>query len=415
MAVAAMLIVSLVGLGVTLSGALAGIAAVPALPIYAFVGFGALLMVSTGMLFLGTTSSVGRAGRQAGAADDQDADSADFGDRTPQRAASTSGTLLAVDDDPFVLDLVKLIAEHSGYSKVTVVGSAYEALQLIESPIRFDGFLLDISMPGMNGIELCRLIRAREDYRQTPVLMLTAMRDLQHIADAYKAGASDYASKPFEVGELEKRLREMQTAQRAWKIDAAAAEPAPRPARPPVRPVQPEAKVELTSETCDVVTLQAYKNFLTQLPNGRLDQVQVLALWGDWREHPVQAPKAAPSSMISEEELLKAAVTSFDGVQTLVTATEGGALLVAQVRTDEIRPGHIERDFERALRHVGKAGRGGVIHVPIVSVGRPVWPSGQKPERADQTIARAMANADSRRAVRISPSRKATPLLRKLS
>ena len=417
MAVVAMLLVSVLGLAMTLSGTLSGFEAVPALGLYAFVAFGALLFVSVGMLFMGQTPSFGQLLAQLRGEIDGTSDAA-HGARRHGAHGSAAKSLLVVDDDPFVLELVKVIAGHSGYDKVTTVSSAYEALQLIQSPIQFDGFLLDIGMPGMNGIELCREIRAHRDYSETPVLMLTAMRDLRHMTDAYKAGASDYASKPFEVGELESRLREMQsTTMRPWKRDAEIAiaqHPVLQP-NPTTLPPLHAAAADLKSDTRDIVTLQAYKNFLTQLPNTRLEEVQVFAIWGDWQDQSARSLKSLPALTMSGEDLFQAAVSTFKPVQTLMTLTENGALLVAHLEPDEIKPGVIERTFERALQEIAREASPGAKRVPIVSVGRPVLPTGARPERADQTIAKAMANANSRRANKVSPSRKPVQFLRKLS
>ena len=76
----------------------------------------------------------------------------------------------------------------------------------------FDCLLFDISMPGMDGVELCRCVRQFPQYRQTPVIMLTAMRDMTHMGDAYRAGATDYVTKPFDIEELGLRLHAAQEA-----------------------------------------------------------------------------------------------------------------------------------------------------------------------------------------------------------
>jgi len=62
-------------------------------------------------------------------------------------------------------------------------------------------------MPGMDGIELCRWVRQIPRYHQTPIIMLTAMRDMKNMGEAYRAGATDYATKPFDIEDLGMRLR----------------------------------------------------------------------------------------------------------------------------------------------------------------------------------------------------------------
>lgn len=116
--------------------------------------------------------------------------------------------LLAVDDDQFARDLLNVALATSGYKDLEIASSGQEALEILTTASRpFDAFLLDIRMPGMDGIELCSIIRAMDQYRNAPILMITAMSDRQYIDGAFAAGAMDYISKPFETVELGLRLR----------------------------------------------------------------------------------------------------------------------------------------------------------------------------------------------------------------
>lgn len=116
--------------------------------------------------------------------------------------------ILAVDDDPIILELLKQFIDAIGNHDVTTAESGLEALDVIEAhdPDHFECFLLDIQMPGMDGIELTRQIRGLEQHADTPVLMLTAMTDKRYIDAAFAAGATDYITKPFEVAELTARI-----------------------------------------------------------------------------------------------------------------------------------------------------------------------------------------------------------------
>lgn len=62
-------------------------------------------------------------------------------------------------------------------------------------------------MPGTDGIELCKILRDRHDYKKTPILMLTALSDKTHIDRAFSAGATDYITKPIEINDLRDRIR----------------------------------------------------------------------------------------------------------------------------------------------------------------------------------------------------------------
>lgn len=116
--------------------------------------------------------------------------------------------VLAVDDDPMVLDLLKGSLPEAGYSDITTALSAAEAMQIIQCSMPpFDCFLLDIQMPQISGIELCDWIRNIPLYSETPIVMVTAMSDKVFINQAFAAGASDYVTKPFEPLELSARMR----------------------------------------------------------------------------------------------------------------------------------------------------------------------------------------------------------------
>lgn len=116
--------------------------------------------------------------------------------------------ILAVDDDPLLLEVLEKLLSGVGYSDVTLAEGPQEALEHIHrqsSP--FECILMDIQMPEMDGIELCSQLRRMPDYREVPIVMLTAMHDKSFVDDAFAAGASDYVTKPFDVVDLGIRIR----------------------------------------------------------------------------------------------------------------------------------------------------------------------------------------------------------------
>ena len=116
--------------------------------------------------------------------------------------------ILAVDDSDLILELLDGALRNMGYDDLEFADSGEAALEAIDMSTRsFDCFLLDIQMPGIDGIELCRRIRSNPRYRRTPVVMLTSLRDKKHIDAAFNAGATDYVTKPFDVTELNTRIR----------------------------------------------------------------------------------------------------------------------------------------------------------------------------------------------------------------
>ncbi|MCU4651571.1 response regulator [Roseibacterium sp. SDUM158016] len=115
--------------------------------------------------------------------------------------------ILAVDDDPDFQAVLKTVLEGLGYGDLVLAQSGTHALELIErAPTGFDCFILDIQMPGMDGIELCRKIRSMEAYKDTPIVMNTAVADRDHIDAAFAAGATDYLNKPVDEVEIKARL-----------------------------------------------------------------------------------------------------------------------------------------------------------------------------------------------------------------
>ena len=90
--------------------------------------------------------------------------------------------------------------------QVTCVADGREALQLLAKAPSFDAVLLDWLMPQVSGIEVLVKLKQSPQWAAIPVVMLSAVDDGQEIARAFKAGASDYLTKPFDPQELLARL-----------------------------------------------------------------------------------------------------------------------------------------------------------------------------------------------------------------
>ena len=108
--------------------------------------------------------------------------------------------ILAVDDEPAILEMIESILNKDGH----LVTKVSNPLKLnMEELHRYDLILLDIMMPGMDGFELCKRIRALVD---CPILFLTAKTEENSLVNGLSLGADDYISKPFGVMELRARI-----------------------------------------------------------------------------------------------------------------------------------------------------------------------------------------------------------------
>lgn len=111
--------------------------------------------------------------------------------------------ILLVEDEQKIADTLKLGLIENGY-EVDVAYDGNIGLKLFESH-HYNIIVLDINIPGINGYELCKLIRSKNT--QIPVIMLTAMSALSDKIEGYDAGADDYIIKPFEFKELLMKIR----------------------------------------------------------------------------------------------------------------------------------------------------------------------------------------------------------------
>jgi DNA-binding response OmpR family regulator len=118
--------------------------------------------------------------------------------------ASDPRRVLVVEDDPSIRELVSLHLGLDGY-RVTPVADGREGLRLAqEQP--FDVLILDLMLPGLDGISLCRAVRREGVNRDIPILMLTARGEESDKVVGLESGADDYLTKPFGVREFVARV-----------------------------------------------------------------------------------------------------------------------------------------------------------------------------------------------------------------
>ncbi len=116
------------------------------------------------------------------------------------------GKVFIVDDEIGALTLVTIMLERGGYEVVKAENAA-QALEKIDSDGVPDLFILDVMMPDMNGIELCKLLKNREDTQEVPVLILSARSDSRSVVEGIDAGATDYLLKPIFHNNLVEKVR----------------------------------------------------------------------------------------------------------------------------------------------------------------------------------------------------------------
>lgn len=115
-------------------------------------------------------------------------------------------SILVTEDDEMIRDMLSRRLQRAGF-EVSVAEDGAKALQILEDN-QFDLVLLDVMMPGVDGYEVLERIKAHDTWRDTPVIMLTAVHDKTQVLKCLQLGASNYVVKPFDMAELKLRIGE---------------------------------------------------------------------------------------------------------------------------------------------------------------------------------------------------------------
>ena len=116
-------------------------------------------------------------------------------------------SVLVVDDEPLTQDLLRLMLEPAGF-RVTGAEHGLEALQKVQES-KPDIMILDVMMPHMDGITVCRKIRSNPETADLPIVMLSGKTHLNAIEEGIEAGANRYLAKPMSRNDLIQNLREV--------------------------------------------------------------------------------------------------------------------------------------------------------------------------------------------------------------
>jgi len=114
--------------------------------------------------------------------------------------------VLVIDDESSVGTLLRFNLRQGGFN-VDTAASAAEGYAKARAR-HFDLIILDVALPGIDGIEACSMIKKLEDYQDTPVIMISSRSDSVTIDQARRAGAADYLVKPFTFQELLSRIED---------------------------------------------------------------------------------------------------------------------------------------------------------------------------------------------------------------
>lgn len=112
--------------------------------------------------------------------------------------------IMVVDDDEDFTNLYKQTLEMAGFEAI-VENQSSKAMEVAHTE-KPDLFLLDLMMPAPDGFKLCRMIRADAKLKRTPIIIVTALTDLDSKLVAMGAGANDYLTKPFHINDLKLRI-----------------------------------------------------------------------------------------------------------------------------------------------------------------------------------------------------------------
>ena len=225
--------------------------------------------------------------------------------------------VLVIDDDPAILELVAQFLSLSAQYEVRTESSARDALAAIaESDAAFDCFLVDIQMPGVDGITLVEFVREHAAYRHTPIIMLTAMEDKSHVDRAFAAGATDYVTKPFDFYNLQLRINAARESAMA-KAETVATDAKGAAAHDQAAAVRLEDPISLP-DVEGAIDYADFENYVRQLLNRRLYRVSAIAvkIGGVEEIHARFAPEDFVAVVRTVAEEVRAALLAVGGILT---------------------------------------------------------------------------------------------------
>ncbi|MFZ3581691.1 response regulator [Loktanella sp. DJP18] len=303
--------------------------------------------------------------------------------------------ILAVDDDPLILELISMIAPTDAGFDVTSVISADAALKyLAKKNTKIDCFLLDINMPGMNGIELCRAIRAISGYGHTPVIMLSGVRDAFSMAEAFKAGATTYVTKPFDVEEFIMHLQFVYEIKLSRTADPGASD-VPATLAQHLVPARKSSFTAPLPVQNFMVDINIVADYLSQLPPKIAQEIQVFGIsFTQLKSHTRALPPLQMEAFNYNVTL--AAKNCFD-VEVFLIAnfdSDSFVLVTTGVNLSQIR--ELEKNIERKLAQLNSLNSELSDLYFFTAIGGPLQPQPLLPNDAESRITRSVRMAQCR-------------------
>lgn len=291
--------------------------------------------------------------------------------------------ILVVDDDPMFTELMVAELAAIGLYNVDVAHSGFDALEraLTESP-GYDCFLLDIEMPGMDGVELCDRFKSNPVTQAAPIIMVSASAALGHVDDAFSKGATDYLNKPLHRRELLGRMRMVETlARRQAEQNSAQGTPA----------IDVGDPVNL-SDASSCIDYLAMQNYVLKL--GSLRMYNLIALGLHISNLPDvfagREPVARKDALVDVAEIIVECLT---GVEIMMSYAGHGDFVILLPRVPGYDPETFTYQMNCELDMLAEWCRNASEIAPVVRVGNPIYRNLLSFKSPDDILRAAMDDA----------------------
>ena len=304
--------------------------------------------------------------------------------------------ILAVDDDPFILELLPAMFEQADLNDLHTAPSGPAALDKIKAQkVPFDCLLLDVDMPEMDGIELCRRIRTVPGYEDKPILMLTAKTDSISIEKAFAAGANDYIAKPFNLKDIYNRIRVAErllvSSKTIKRIDA---NDLSKEGTQVAEDITLADKVFLANVGRLILSF-SLGNYITQLDRSELDNYQVFGVSIDDAERIFE--ETSQQGFLHILTSVAETLTDLITCPHLLMSYEGNGAFLCITRDPNLPEwDRMEAGLQAKLDALNLLNDDLKQESISLSVGTPIAPNANRTQRVKKTFERALSRAEMR-------------------